>query len=166
MRWLGRLLRADMGVRISSAEFVLRDTGVTSLALQRVSSAARLWLLRASLEWLKVGIEGHVFLVNSAHFLYRYTELACLTFCIVGVATNWSRSRTLRNGRVYPAELTLCIVGIATNWRLFDRTLRNGRVCPAELLHRYTLLACLTLCSVGIATILRFWKCNGPCRSC
>jgi len=76
-------------VRVPSAEFLLRDTGVTSLALQSVSSAAFLWLLRASLKWLKVGIQGHVFLVNSAHFLYGYTELACLTLCIVGVATNW-----------------------------------------------------------------------------
>jgi len=95
-------------VRISSAEFVLRDTGVTSLALQSVSSAAFLWLLRASLEWLKVGIQGHVFLVNSADFLYGYTELACLTICTQGVATNWSRSslrRTSGKGRVYPAEL-------------------------------------------------------------
>merc|ERR1712193_310990 len=114
MRWLGRLLRADMRVRISSAEFVLRDTGVTSLALQSVSSAALLWLLRASLEWLKVGIQGHVFLVNSADFLYGYTELACLT---------------------------ICTQGVATNWRLLVRTSRKGRVRRAELLHRYTFIA-------------------------
>merc|ERR1712057_146783 len=101
MRWFGRHLRADMCVRVPSAEFLLRDTGVTSLALQSVSSAAFLWLLRASLKWLKVGIQGHVFLVNSADFLHRYTSLACLTLCLD-----------------------------------------------------------------GIATILRFWKCNGPCRSC
>merc|ERR1712219_28006 len=37
----------------------------------------------------------------------------------------------------------------------------------ADFLHRYTSLTCLTLCTDGIATkFLRFWRCNGPCRSC
>merc|ERR1719217_47035 len=46
MRWLViRLLRADMRVRVPSAEFLLGDTGDTSLTFQSVSSAAWLWLL-------------------------------------------------------------------------------------------------------------------------
>jgi len=90
MGWFGWLLRADLMVRVPSAEFVLGYTGVTSFTFQSESSAARLWLLlRASLKWSKVGIQGHVFLVNSAHFIHRYTVLACLAFCTQGVATNW-----------------------------------------------------------------------------
>merc|ERR1711959_688276 len=106
MRWLViRLLRADMGVRVPSAEFLLGDTGVTSLALQSESSAAWLWLLlRTSRKWS--GMEGQ-----------------------------WIR------------------------W-IDDPG-------SADFLHRYTSLTCLTLCTDGIATkFLRFWKCNGPCRSC
>merc|ERR1711959_160586 len=56
MRWFGRLLRADRRVRDPSAEFLLGETGVTSLALQSESSAAFLWLLRASAKWS--GMEG------------------------------------------------------------------------------------------------------------
>merc|ERR1712193_377652 len=58
MRWLViRLLRADMWVRVPSAEFFLGDICDTSLTFQSVSSAACLWLLlRASVKWS--GMEG------------------------------------------------------------------------------------------------------------
>jgi len=69
MRWFGRLLRADLMVRVPSAEFLLGYVGVTSFALQSESSAALL-LLRADL----------MVRVPSAEFLLGYTGVTSFTF--------------------------------------------------------------------------------------
>merc|ERR1712144_50715 len=127
MRWFGRLLRADMRVRLPSAELFLGDICDTSLALQSVSSAALL-LLSADI-------------CDTSLALQSVSSAACL-WLLLRTSVKWS--------------------GMEGQW---IRCIDNPG--SADFLHRYTSLTCLTLCTDGIATkFLRFWRCNGPCRSC
>merc|ERR1711959_412435 len=142
MRWFGRLLRADRRVRVPSAEFLLGETGVTSLALQSESSAALL-LLRADRRVR----------VPSAEFLLGDTGVTSLALqSESSAALLWLLLRTSRKWS-----------GSEGEWirRIDDPG-------SADFLHRYTSLTCLTSRTDGIATkILRLvWKFNGPCRSC